>query len=96
MRGVPQISSVSDWIFDATRPAPARTRPADRTPPSRTPAMIAKMWMIAGPQGLSVDSAKAVLGIHPGPQDLVIYSEQKSKYGAALAPYLISCQPYHH
>jgi len=96
MRDVPQMSSVSNWIFDVARHGLARTRPAERNSPSRTPAMIAKMWMIAGPQGLSVDSAKAALGIHPGPQDLVIYSEHKSKDGAALAPRLISCQPYHH
>ena len=96
MRGVPQMSSVSNWIFDVTTPARARSRPADRNPPSRTPAMIAKMWVIGGPQGLSMDEAKAALGIRPSPRDLVIYSEIKSARGVVPVPRLISCQPYRH
>lgn len=96
MRGVSNMSSVSNWLFDTTPPQRPQTRIADRNPPSRTPAMIAKMWVIGGPQGMSVDEAKAALGISPGPQDLVIYSQQKSDGARAPVPHLISCQPYRH
>lgn len=96
MRSVPQISSMYNWLFDVSTPARTRNRLPERNPPSRTPATIAKMWLIGGPQGLSVDEAKAMLGIHPGPQDLVIYTHRKSEGGPVPVPHLISCQPYRH
>jgi hypothetical protein len=94
---VPNISSVSNWLLDCSEPArrPARA-PAERIPPSRTPAKITKMWTIGGPQGMTVEAAKRALGIHPGPEDLVIYSQFKRNGARYQVPQLISCQPYKH
>jgi hypothetical protein len=54
------------------------------------------MWVIAGPQGMSADAAKQALGIRPGPQDLVIYSQRKANGKGTPVPHLVSCQPYKH
>lgn len=97
MSNVPPVSSVSNWLLDCSEPARRPRRgPADRIPPSRTPAMIAKMWTIGGPQGMTVDAAKQALGIRPGSQDLVIYSQFKASGSRCQVPHLISCQPYRH
>jgi hypothetical protein len=97
MWNVPNMSSVSNWLLDCTEPARRPTRtPADRIPPSRTPAKIAKMWTIGAPQGMTLEAAKHALGIHPGPQDLVIYSQFKANGSPYRVPHLISCQPYKH
>jgi hypothetical protein len=95
-----KMSSVSSWFMDCLEPRATRTRMRagilSRTPISRTPAAIAKMWTIAGPQGMSVEAAKQALGIRPGPRDLVIYSQHKMKGPGAPVPHLISCRPYTH
>ncbi len=97
MLNVSPVSSVSTWLFDCSEPVPRPRRiPADRAPPSRTPAMIAKMWTIGGPQGMTVEAARQALGIRPGPQDLVIYSQFKANGSGYQVPHLISCQPYRH
>ncbi|MCC6913830.1 MAG: hypothetical protein IT566_09030 [Rhodospirillaceae bacterium] len=85
------FSSASHWLF--ANAAPPRTE-IPRAPVSRTPAMIATMWTIGGPQGMSVDSAKQALGIKPGPEDLVVYTQYKACGGSYHVPHLISCQPY--
>jgi len=58
--------------------------------------MIAKMWTIGGPQGMTVEAAKQALGIKPGPEDLVVYTQYKAGGGSYHIPHLISCQPYRH
>ncbi len=87
------FSSASHWLFAHAVPARAET-----TCPtvSRTPARIAKMWTIGGPQGMTVDAAKQALGIRPGPEDLVVYTQYKAGGGSYHVPHLISCQPYRH
>jgi hypothetical protein len=94
------MSSVSSWFLDCLEPRATRTRLRagilSRNPISRTPAAIAKMWVIGGPQGMSLECAKRDLGIRPGPRDLVIYSQHKVKGSGAPQPHLISCQPYTH
>lgn len=97
MSNVPNMSSVSNWLLDCSEPVRRPHRvPAERVPPSRTPALIAKMWTIGGPQGMTVEAAKQALGIRPGPQDLVIYSQFKVNGSGYQVPHLISCQPYRH
>ncbi len=87
------FSSASHWLFaNAAPPRPDTSR----EPVSRTPAMIAKMWTIGGPQGMTVESAKQALGIKPGPEDLVVYTQYKAGGGSYHVPHLISCQPYSH
>lgn len=91
------MSSVSNWLLDCSEPKRNHLRtPAPRNPVSRTPALIAKMWVIGGPQGMTVEAAKQALGLRPGPQDLVIYCQQRSNGARTPVPHLISCQAYHH
>lgn len=92
------FSSASHWLFaNAAPPRTEMARPEpSRAPVSRTPAMIARMWTIGGPQGMTVDAAKQALGIKPGPEDLVVYTQYKAGGGNYHVPHLISCQPYHH
>lgn len=100
MFDMPSLSSASKWLFSApdvrSAPSPYARAAIERRPVSRTPALIGKMWVIAGPQGMTADAAKKALGIRPGPQDLVIYSQQKTKQTGTLVPRLVSCHPYKH
>ena len=86
------FSSASHWLFADAAPRPATA--ATRAHVSRTPARIAKMWTISGPQGMTVEAAKQALGIKTGPEDLVVYSQHKATGPASLVPHLVSCQPY--
>jgi hypothetical protein len=90
------FSSASHWLFANVAPPRTETVRAEapRGSVSRTPAMIAKMWTIGGPQGMTVDAAKQALGIKPGPEDLVVYTQYKAGGRSYHVPHLISCQPY--
>lgn len=82
------FSSSSNWLF-----AGASSR---RTPACPCDADIQKMWVISGPQGMSLQAAKQHLNIRPSTRDLVIYSQHRGSGSTAPVPHLVSCQPYRH
>ncbi|MGE4063179.1 MAG: hypothetical protein AB7E79_07400 [Rhodospirillaceae bacterium] len=95
-----KMSTPSTWLFEAIDPSVRRNHLRagilSRKPISRTPAKVAKMWTIGGPQGMSLEAAKQALNLRPGPEDLVIYSQFKANGCGYQVPHLISCQPYQH
>jgi hypothetical protein len=68
-------------------------RPQGKSVTYQTKAGEPTMWIISGPAGMTLEDAKRRLRVHAGPQDYVLYQQQKNNNGRAPAPRVVSRQP---